>query len=280
MGPQSTLLDDGRRLHLHHGPIDLIIDAYGPDRNRALRAACDRFETILDELVPDLPELRSQANRSTIFRSVIADRMQDAACAFAPDFATPMIAVAGAVADTVLGAMTTSGLLSRAYVNNGGDIALHLEPPERFVAAIANARSDRVVVDAQSPVRGIASSGWRGRSQSLGIADTVTVLAATAAQADAAATLIANAIDLPGSDKISRTPASELNPDSDLGDRLVTTDVLPLTPDETSRALDRGASFADTCVARGLIVAAHLVLSGDTRTIGTPHLLPKDPIYA
>lgn len=280
MGVQSTLLDDGRRLHLHHGPIDLIIDADGPDRNRALRAACDRFETILDELVPDLPKLRSQANRSTIFRSTIAGGMNAAACAFSPAFATPMIAVAGSVADTVLDAMTKSGQLSRAYVNNGGDIALHVEAPERFVAAIANGRSDRVVVDAQSRVRGIATSGWQGRSHSLGIADAVTVLASTAALADAAATLIANATDLPGSKKVTRKPACELNPDSDLGDRLVTTHVLPLTQAETSRALNRGALFADTCVTRGLIASAHLTLNGDTRTIGTPHLLPKDPTYA
>ena len=47
-------------------------------------------------------------------------------------------------------------------------------------------------------MRGIATSGWRGRSFSLGIADAVTVLAATAAEADAAATVIANAVDLPG----------------------------------------------------------------------------------
>ena len=43
-------------------------------------------------------------------------------------------------------------------------------------------------IGADQPVGGIATSGWRGRSQSLGIADAVTVLADTAARADAAAT--------------------------------------------------------------------------------------------
>ena len=47
-------------------------------------------------------------------------------------------------------------------------------------------------------MRGVATSGWRGRSFSLGIADAVTVLARTGAAADAAATIIANAVDLPG----------------------------------------------------------------------------------
>ena len=66
-------------------------------------------------------------------------------------------------------------------------------------------------------MRGIATSGWRGRSFSLGIADAVTVLADRAAAADAAATIIANAVDLPGHPAIVRVPACELAPDSDLG---------------------------------------------------------------
>ena len=41
----------------------------------------------------------------------------------------------------------------------------------------------RFSVAASSPVRGIATSGWRGRSFSLGIADSVTVLATTASRA-------------------------------------------------------------------------------------------------
>ena len=41
------------------------------------------------------------------------------------DFITPMVAVAGSVADYILDAM--GGGLDRAIVNNGGDIALHLK---------------------------------------------------------------------------------------------------------------------------------------------------------
>ena len=36
---------------------------------------------------------------------------------------TPMAAVAGAVAEAVLAAMTAAAPLTRAYVNDGGDIA-------------------------------------------------------------------------------------------------------------------------------------------------------------
>ena len=131
--------------------------------------------------------------------------------------------------------MTAAASLSRAYVNNGGDIALHLAPGEHFVAGMVE-RPDRpslfgtVTLDSAQPVRGIATSGWRGRSFSLGIADAVTVLADRAAMADAAATVIANAVDLPGHPNIVRVPADTLAPDSDLCDRLVTQEVGELSP--------------------------------------------------
>ena len=149
-------------------------------------------------------------------------------------------------------------------------MALHLTGDERFTAAIAAGRADRAVVTADSPVRGIATSGRRGRSLSFGIADGVTVLAPTAAQADAAATMIANAVDLPGSSKVTRRPARELAPDSDLGSRLVTVDVGPLDAADIDTALDRGRRFADRCLSRGLICAAHLTLAGQAISLARP----------
>ncbi|MCA0873015.1 UPF0280 family protein [Seohaeicola saemankumensis] len=279
MPMQAAMLPDGRRMHLHHGPIDLIVDAEGPGRAAALTAACTRFDTVLDELVPELPALRTPVARHPVLSGRIARHMLAATAPYAPRFVTPMAAVAGAVADTVLSVMIAAGPLRRAYVNNGGDIALRLSGDAEFTAAIAAGRHDTIRLTASSPVRGIATSGWRGRSQSLGIADGVTVLAATAAQADAAATLIGNAVDLPGSDKVTRRPARDLSPDSDLGDRPVTVDVAPLTDDEAKAALARGRAFAETCLARGLICAAHLTLSGQALSL-TPSHSPKDLTHA
>ncbi|TDE38966.1 UPF0280 family protein [Antarcticimicrobium sediminis] len=277
--PQIAFLPDGRRLHLHHGPIDLITDAKGPGRTNALRAAASRFESVLDELVRELPLLRAPTDARP--NGAIAHRMHGATAPFLPAFITPMAAVAGAVADAVLEAMTAAGDLSRAYVNNGGDIALHLAAGESFTAVVAGGVPGRVTLPSSGPVRGIATSGRHGRSHSLGIADSVTVLAQTAAQADAAATLIANAVDLPGNPKITRRSAHDLSPDSDLGDRLVTTGVAPLTASEIDRALTRGHAFAETCRTRGLIHAALLTLSGQTRTLGTADLIAfKEPIDA
>ena len=118
-------------------------------------------------------------------------------------------------------------------------------------------------------MRGVATSGWRGRSFSLGIADAVTLLARTGAEADAAATLVANAVDLPGHPAIRRVPARDLAPDSDLGDRLVTQGVGALAPGEVARALDNGLAVAEDFRRRGLITASALFLCGQTRINGS-----------
>jgi hypothetical protein len=124
-----------------------------------------------------------------------------------------------------------------------------------------------MLVHACDPTRGVATSGRHGRSFSLGIADAVTALGRTAAQADAAATIIANAVDLPGHPAITRCPAKELQPDSDLGERLVTRDVGPLQGFEIVAALEAGADKARALLAAGLIDGAALHLQGETRII-------------
>jgi ApbE superfamily uncharacterized protein (UPF0280 family) len=274
--PQIGWLADGRRLHLQDGPIDLILEARGSEDN--LRAAYDaaarRFTGLLDELCGELPLLRSVADPTQcLLQGVVARRMHAAVAPFAADhFITPMAAVAGAVAEEILGAMLREAPLERAYVNNGGDIALHLADGAQFTVGLVN-RPDRpglmatTVIVSDDPSRGIATSGRHGRSFSLGIADAVTVLARTAAQADAAATIIANAVDLPGHPAIVRCPADELQPDSDLGTRLVTRHVDVLEQCEACSALDAGADKARLLLAAGLIDGAALRLQGETRVV-------------
>jgi len=273
---QIRLLEDGRRLHLNDGPIDLIIGAFGEtdEVSAAYHAAAQRFVTVLDELCGELTFLRQAAQPDGPLPSgAIARRMAAAVAPYCErTFITPMAAVAGAVAEEILDAMTAAARLSRAYVNNGGDIALHLAPGEHFVAGMVE-RPDRpslfgtVTLDSAQPVRGIATSGWHGRSFSLGIADTVTVLADRAAMADAAATIIANAVDLPGHPSIVRVPARTLAPDSDLCDRLVTQEVGQLSSSEIAAALGAGGIVARSLLASGLIRSAALCLRRRTRIV-------------
>ncbi|CDX27054.1 ApbE family lipoprotein [Mesorhizobium sp. ORS 3324] len=274
-GPQAHWLADGRRLHLNHGPIDLIVEAFGdPDECRAAYAqAVARFQTILTQLVEELPELRRPASlKPRAFAGPTARRMEAAVAPLAESFITPMAAVAGSVADEILAALLAGRRLDRAYVNNGGDSAIHLDKGQSMTLAIAgtgHGMADRIAIRAEDGVRGVATSGWRGRSFSLGIADAVTVLARTGAEADAAATLIANAVDLPGHPTIRRVPAHDLAPDSDLGERLVTQGVGPLVPEEAARALDNGLAVAEEFRRRGLIAASALFLAGQSRVSGS-----------
>jgi ApbE superfamily uncharacterized protein (UPF0280 family) len=272
MGAHASLLPDGQRLHLHHGPIDLIISATGQGRKAAFKAAAVRFDTVLDELVAELEALRQPVPDTNPFQGNIARLMYDAVAPFSDVFVTPMAAVAGAVADTILAALCAQGGLRAAYVNNGGDVALWLAPGEQMTAAIAAGLPDRVTLTSDMNIRGVATSGWQGRSLSLGIADAVTVLAPTAAKADVAATLIANAVDLPGNPKVKRAPADDMATDSDLGARLVTVDVAPLTGAEIAQALESGAKYAHLIHERGLIEAALLTLDGHRHSVGSPEL--------
>ena len=274
----------GGRWHLQHGPIDIVVAAEG-DAD-AVAAAHDaawvRFQPLLAELVTELPLLRQAVvSGDNPLQRPVARRMW-AACATlraaAGGFLTPMAAVAGAVAQELIAAYQRPGI-TRAWVNNGGDIALHLAPGQsarvglvadlsRFDAdALArtvtgNLRTDAGFTVAQaSPVRGVATSGWRGRSQSLGIADSVTVLAATAAEADAAATVVANAVNLDDA-RIQRVPASSLRDDTDLGDRLVTVAVPPLPAAAVQQALQAGLQVARQLQAKGLVHAVLLACQG------------------
>jgi hypothetical protein len=270
------MLPDGRRLHLHDGPIDLIIGADGAPQalSLAYEAAARRFVSVLDELCGELPLLRSQAPKNSLRpRGVVAQRMFAAIEPYCEDcFVTPMAAVAGSVAEEILGSMTVATNLDRAYVNNGGDIAVHLADSCRYKIGMVE-RPDRpslfgsLEITAADSVRGIATSGWRGRSFSLGIADAVTVLADRASAADAAATVIANAVNLPDHPGITRIPACEISPDSDLANLLVTRGVEPLSRFEIDAALENGVRVATLLRERGLIHSAALCLQKCVRVL-------------
>ena len=282
-------LGDGR-WHFQHGPIDCIVFAEGEADAVAesVERAWQRFGGVLDELVGELPLLRANLG-STGGAAIepigpIARRMV-AACrphARGGRFLTAMAAVAGSVAEELIG-FFAGPQIRRAYVNNGGDIALHLAPGASFeiglftdpAHCLAGLPLDgRFAIHAVSPVRGVATSGWRGRSLSLGIADAVTVLATSASCADAAATVVANAVDV-ADQRIVRRPASAVRDDSDLGDRLVTCAVPPLPGALVAQALERGRRAAEGEIAAGRIVAALLCLQGRAEACGVPHLLPE-----
>jgi ApbE superfamily uncharacterized protein (UPF0280 family) len=273
IGPQRAWLPDGR-LHLQHGPIDLLIEAFGApsEIEHAYEQATARFGDILPTLVGELAVLRRPVGEACPFlQGPVARRMAEAVWPHRAVFITPMAAVAGSVADEVLRALVDGRVLDKAYVNNGGDIAIHLAPGHSLRAGIfAQALDGMVTLAHDRPVRGVATSGRGGRSFSMGIADSATVLAANAATADAAATLIANAVNV-DHPAIERRPARDLDPDSDLRDLPVTIAVGALPREAIDEALDRGAAEARRLRLCGLIDSAAISLAGQWRLeAGTP----------
>jgi ApbE superfamily uncharacterized protein (UPF0280 family) len=285
MPAERMALSDGR-WHFQHGPIDIVIGADGaPGALRAAHeAAWRRFATVLDELVAELPLLRAPVGDACPLQGAVARRMWQACHPYRAAFITPMAAVAGSVAQELIGSYERDGV-ARAWINNGGDIALHLAPGQRvrigLYADLARfdprdaldrlALDGRFEVSSELPVRGVATSGWRGRSFSLGIADSVTVLAKDAAGADAAATVIANAVDA-DDPRIVRRPACELKDDSDLGAIPVTVDVPRLADADVRRALGAGRRRARELRAAGLIWSAALVCQGRLATTDSHHI--------
>lgn len=279
MSAVAARFADGR-LHLQHGPIDLIVEAFGPaeEVERAYAQAIDRFGDILPTLVGELPVLRRPIGEAyPLLQGPVARRMAEAVWPHRTRYITPMAAVAGAVADEMVQALGRGRALDKAYVNDGGDIAIHLAPGQSLRAGIfAQALDGVALLTHERAVRGIATSGRGGRSFSLGIADSVTVLAATAASADAAATTIANEVnaDHPA---IERRPARALDPDSDLHELPVTVAVGDLPPETVDAALDRGLAAARRLRLCGLIDSAALSLRGHWRieSGGTPLALSE-----
>ena len=286
---------DAQRWHFQHGPIDLVISADGDAAALASAhaAAWQRFEQVLPELVQELPLLRQAVSSKATdcpLKGPVARRMWQACRPFAMDFITPMAAVAGSVAQEIIACYQRPGI-ARAWVNNGGDIAMHLTPGQSLkvglyadIARLDVAQlQDQLLLDGQfsveaaMPVRGVATSGWRGRSFSMGIADSVTVLARTAAQADAAATVIANAVNVNDA-RVQRAPAASLKDDSDLGQRLVTINVPPLPPALVLQALQAGLATARALQSEGLIDSALLVCQ--QQALQTSENAPSETLQA
>lgn len=268
LDPQVRRLADGR-IHALYGPTDLIITIDGsPEASEhAASVLGPLLHEVLSELADNLEVLRLPVPRPTSLGSSATGHMIRAANAVGRHGPlTPMAAVAGAVADVVCAALWRPGM-GRLIVNNGGDIAFELADGESLVVGLADiaggSLSGGLALRADVPVRGVATSGRRGRSLTLGIADSVTTFAANAATADAAATIIASAVDLPNSPKVTRCDAGELDASSDLVGQLVVVDVDALSEDEQRAAVEGGAAVARSLVADRQILGA-VIRVGDT----------------
>ena len=253
--------EEDNRLFLRHGPINIVLEAIGIDKDLAYQNVKGYFETLLEQLVLDMELLKEEVVFNRKFNNKISQSMQDATERYSPAFITPMAAVAGSIADNILRVLINDTNLEKAYVNNGGDVSFYLNKNQIMKSSLGAIPNMIAEIKYKDKSRGIATSGWRGKSFSRGIADSVTVLADNAAMADAAATMIGNAVDIYNHPKIKKRPANEMYEDSDLKNFLITVEVGLLTKVEIKEALKNGYQTALQYINKDLINTALIQLS-------------------
>jgi len=230
----------------------------------------DYLSMILAGVGDSLPVLRQKAERirNASSMSPAAQKMVEAAKLIDPVTLTPMAAVAGAVADAVKEWLKDKGF-EFISVNNGGDIALFNRSGRKVNIALGDIETGKstpyTLVIEDMVDCGIATSGFGGRSFTLGLADMVTVIARTGAIADAAATRVGNATNIE-TDLVLRRWAREIDPCSDIADERVTVRIGDLGEELTGKALENGLSFARALKESNSILDAVILMKGHMAT--------------
>jgi hypothetical protein len=213
-----------------------------------------RYRTVLSQPFPEIKALPNETLAREMIGSVGAVGDADL---------TPLAAVAGTIADAVADWLFDQGM-PRVIVDNGGDIAVRLADGETATVGIRPTISSPLIshvieLDSGSSNWGVTTSGVGGRSFTRGIASAVTVLAAKASMADAAATAVANACfaeDI----GITQLPAERIDPNSDLAGLCVTTEVGNLESDSIRQALENARLKAEAICQKGLIIGTFIAL--------------------
>ena len=246
------------RLYLEYGPTNLVVEAVHKDKQKIYNYIIKNIDQMLSELSLELSKLREKTKDSTKFNSQIAKKMNDSTKIFLPRFITPLASVAGAISETLLDEILSKFDLEKIYINNGGDAAIFLKKKQKLKFLVASTNSFLITLEGDNCKYGIATSGWKGRSFSMGIADSVTTIAKSSAIADAAATVIANDTDIKSHKNIKKQEASKIDEYSDLKNKLVTTYVGELSLNDIQKSLKKGVLTAKRLIKKNIILTALL----------------------
>lgn len=262
-----TLLDPYKAL-IDLGPVQMSVRA---ERNgQPLGREWRRLEQLVNDWLSDLKRHLEEARKpwpqveQTSQYPKALRLMHNAVQSTGDPTLTSMAAVAGTISEMLCNYLTERGA-TKVLVNNGGDIAVHLGKGEStrvgIIPRLGAQPSHYVQLSSASAIKGIATSGFGGRSFTLGIADAAVALAAKPSTADACATVLANAVNVE-SPLIERIQARELDPVTDIPDLWVTTKILPLTEEIKDCALENGMKKARKMVDSKLLLGAVLFLDG------------------
>ncbi len=258
------------------GPTTLVLkgEKGGQDYSFDRTAVTARVEWILAQIKECLPVLKQKAFliRKTAYLPRAGRAMVEAVKEIDPATLTPMAAVAGTVAEEVLDFLKGEGL-EFLSVNNGGDIAAFNHRPKPVAIGIGDIRSggpSPYVLGIQGLAEfGVATSGFGGRSFTLGLADMVSVVARSAPVADAAATFICNRTNVEHA-SVVRRKAAEIDPSTDIPEEMVTVRIGELSPEAVREALSKGKVAAERLKSERRILDAVIALKGEAVTTIEP----------
>ncbi|MFL2822295.1 MAG: UPF0280 family protein [Alphaproteobacteria bacterium] len=261
-------LIENDKLFMENGPTNIIAEAFSSKKIEIYNFICEYSSKFLKDLSFEIETLKKPTSKKNIFVSEIANTMFESTQLFLPNFITPMASVAGSIAELLLLKVVEKFDVNKMYINNGGDISLYINKNEKFNFSIGGETSFVVEYADINGFGGIATSGWKGRSFSMGIADSVTVIAEKASIADAAATIIGNHIDLKNSNKVKKTVANNLYENTDLNDKLITVSVENLTKNEIRRAISKGKNISEYYISKNLIKSVIINLQDNILILG------------
>jgi len=237
-------------MFLEIGPASLVIigEKDGEPYEFQKEKLVQKVKSILGEIREYLPVLKQKAYKikNTKHMPDVPRKMVEAVKAIDEASLTPMAAVAGSVADGIKKFLRNEGL-DLVSVNNGGDISIFNKKGRGLkidIGDILTGKSSPYMLNIEQLIDfGLATSGFGGRSFTLGLADSVTVIAATGAVADAAATFICNCTNTE-SDQVVRQKAAEVDPLTDIPDEKVTIRIGKLYEEDIFNALENGLNVA------------------------------------
>jgi len=265
-------LSDGKRLHLQNGPLNLILQAFGPpsEVGRAYDAAIERARALVFELAEDVPRLQGGLTPNTA-----VGRRASAACAEVTGALGPVTAVTGAVADEVLAALVQGGPLDRAFVNNRGCLAFHLAEGQSITPLAMDwaefpRQEAKLPIRSEVRTRALVCAGWRFDGMAFGYVDRIYTAAPSSAVAEAAlGSICARMVPATGAQSV---PATIIMPESVLGDLAVYPSRQDISGDEAAVLIAQGGEMADALFAAGTVTFAVMELKEAHFLASAPYL--------
>lgn len=255
-------------MFLEIGPASLVVigEKDGKPLEFEKERLVRRVNSILSDIREFLPVLKQKAYKikNTKHMPYVPRKMVEAVKAIDEASLTPMAAVAGSLADALKEFLKNEGL-DFVSVNNGGDISIFNKKGRGLkidIGDIHTGESSPYILNVEQLTNyGLATSGFGGRSFTLGLADSVTVIASTAAVADAAATFICNCTNTE-SEQVVRQKALDVDPSTDIPDDNVTISIGQLNYIDILNSLDNGLGIAANKIKLKHIYDAVIKLQG------------------